>query len=326
MMKAAFFNNDVPWMPGGHVIDLVYARGRKERLAEIAELYPEIITSENFEEHLPDLKDLDVVFSTWGMVPLTKEQVKMLPNLKALFYASGATGAFRGPFEAQGIKVCSATAVQAVCVAEFAMAQVLLAGSGYFRNSRECVDEFSTEVTNNFRGHGNYENSVTILGDGTISEKLQEFLHRHGLKTVVVSSYADKRTVSLEEAFSCSFAVVNLFPGLEDNVGIFNGELFSRMMDSAVFINVGRGQQVNEPDLLRVMRERPDLTALLDVQWPEPPVDGSPRYTQPNIHLSGHIAGTTGSDLVRLSSAMIEEFLRFEKGEPLRHEVKPDQL
>jgi phosphoglycerate dehydrogenase-like enzyme len=181
-------------------------------------------------------------------------------------------------------------------------------------------------VVNNYRGHGNYENRVAIIGNGAISQKLQEFLGHHDLEVIVVPSRKEKRTVSLEEVFRTSFAVVNLLPDRDDNVGVLNGDLFSSMIDSAVFINVGRGRQVNEDDLIRVMKARPDLTALLDVQWPEPPVDGSELYTLPNVKLSGHIAGATGSELVRLSAGMIEEFLRFEKDEPLLYEVQPGQL
>lgn len=326
MMKAAFFNDGAPWMRGGHVIDVVYGRGRREQLARITDLYPEIITSENFSEHISHLKDLDVIFSTWGMVPLTAEQLAKLPKLKAVFYAAGATEKFRKPFEDCGIKVCSATIPQAISVAEFALAQVLLAGTGYFRNSRECVDARSTAVPNNYRGYGNYENRVAIIGNGAISKKIQEYLGHHDLEVVVVPSRKEKRTISLEEVFKTSFAVVNLLPDRDDNVGVLNGDLFSSMIDSAVFINVGRGRQVNEDDLIRVMKARPDLTALLDVQWPEPPEDGSELYTLPNIKLSGHIAGPTGSELIRVSSAMIGEFQRFEKGEPLLYEVQPGQL
>ncbi len=325
-MKAAFFNNGATWMRGGHVIDVVYGRGRKERLAKLADLYPEIITAKNFDEHVSKLQDLDVIFSTWGMVRLTAEQIGRLPNLKAVFYAAGATELFRKPFEEKGITICSATAIQAVSVAEFTLGQILLAGKGYFRNSRECKDAYSTAVPNNYRGHGNFENRVAIIGAGSISKKIQEFLSHHDLEVIVVPSRKEKRTVSLEEAFRTSFAVVNLLPDRDDNAGVLNGALFESMIDSAVFINVGRGRQVNEADLIRVMKARPDLTALLDVQHPEPPVDGSELYSMPNIKLSGHIAGPTGTELSRIADGMIEEFLRFEKGEPLLYEVQPGQL
>ncbi|QHI70612.1 NAD(P)-dependent oxidoreductase [Tichowtungia aerotolerans] len=323
-MKAAVFHESVTWM--SDAFDKVYAQGRCERLAEITDLYPVRISRDNFYDHVEDLQDLDVIFSTWDMVVLSSEEVQMLPNLKAVFYAAGASSSFRESFEENGVVVCSATAANAIPVAEFALAQVLLAGAGAYRNSRECVDVQSTTIANSHRGCGNYGNRVSILGNGAISSKLQDFLKHHDLEVVVVPSRAENRTVSIAEAFATSFAVVNLFPDRDDNVGVYNRPLFESMMDSAVFINVGRGRQVNETDLIAVMKERPDLTALLDITWPEPPIDGSELYTVPNIQLTGHLAGSKSSELIRMADFMIEDFQRWEKGEPLKYRVRPDQL
>ena len=326
MMNAAIFNNDVPWVKEGRIFDHVFAQGRREKLAELTRLYPVQINEANLGEPLDKLCDLDVIFSTWDMPLLTDEQVKKMPKLKAVFYAAGATGHFRGPFEKNGVIVCSAASANAIPVAEFALAQVLLAGAGYWRNSRECIDSQATYTLNNHRGHGNYGARVAILGNGCISSKLQEFLKPHNLDVIVVPSRKQNRTVSLEEAFATSIAVVNLFPDRDDNAGVFNAPLFRSMIDSAVFINVGRGRQVNEADLVAVMKERTDLTALLDVQWPEPPEDDSELYTLPNIRISGHHAGSKGTELIRMAAYMIDNFQRLEKGEPLLHQVQPGQL
>ena len=98
------------------------------------------------------------------------------------------------------------------------------------------------------------------------------------------------------------------------------------MKPGAVFINTGRGRQVNEADLISVFEKRPDLTALLDVTFPEPPEAGSKLYSMPNIHLSPHIAGSLKDELYRMSDYMVEEFERFSKGEEAVHEVKPSML
>lgn len=325
-IKAAFFSDGDGGAGDEHVINRVYSSEQREKLAGITDLYPEIITSDNFEEHLGNLQHLGVVFSTWGMVPMTREQVGRLPHLKALFYAAGATAPFRGPFEENGVIVCSASSANAIPVAEFALAQILLAGAGYFRSTPNTADTWHAQRRNSFANYGNYRQRIAILGDGAVSGRLQQLLKPHDLDVTVVSSYAERRTVSLEEGFSSSNIVINLFPCLGDNDGILNAALFERMPGNAVFINVGRGRQVNEPDLIRVMKARPDLTALLDVQCEEPPEDGSGLYTLPNIRLSAHIAGSKGRELGRLADYMIEDFLRFESGEPLLYQVQPDQL
>lgn len=325
-MKSAIFNQGVEWTRGPRIMDQVFANGRMERLAEMTDLYPDFITEKNFEAHAENLRDLEVIFSTWGIFPLNENQLARLPKLKAVFYAGGATGHFRGPLLERGIVVCTSSSANAIPVAEFALAQILLAGAGYFRNIRECVDLEHIRQIDSYRGHGNYHTRVAILGDGTISRQLQEFLAPHALEVVVVSSFPERRTVSLEEAFSTSFAVVNLFPDLDSNGGIYDEPLFARMIDSAVFINVGRGRQVVESDLIAVMKKRPDLTALLDVQYPEPPEPDSELFSMPNILLTPHTAGSKTSELVRMADYMIEEYQRFIKGESLQYEVRADQL
>lgn len=324
--KAAIFSNNVPWLKEGHIVDRVFAMGRRKKIDELTDLYPVIISSDNFEEHEERLHDVEVVFSTWDMPFYTEKQVCKMPNLKVLFHAAGATRHFREPFEKCGVTVCSATAANGIPVAEFALSQILLAGAGYWRNSRECTNEQSTRMLNSYRGHGNYGGRVSIMGNGTISNYLQKFLSHHFLKVFVVPSQPKPSKDILKKAFSASFAIVNLFPDCDDNAGIFNGDLFRSMMEGSVFINVGRGRQVDEKDLIQVMKERPDLTALLDVQHPEPPLAGSELYSVPNILLSAHLAGSKSSELIRMADYMIDDFMRYEKNEPLLYEVMEHQL
>ncbi|MBP5233866.1 MAG: hydroxyacid dehydrogenase, partial [Planctomycetes bacterium] len=69
-----------------------------------------------------------------------------------------------------------------------------------------------------------------------------------------------------------------------------------------------------------------DLTALLDVTDPEPPMEGSPLYTLPNVHLSAHIAGSLNDEVHRMADYAIADYKRFADGEPLEHEVTEEML
>jgi phosphoglycerate dehydrogenase-like enzyme len=93
------------------------------------------------------------------------------------------------------------------------------------------------------------------------------------------------------------------------------------MKPGASFINTARGAVVNEADLIAVLRERPDLFALLDVTWPEPPVEGSPLYELPNIVLTPHVAGSMNGECHRMARVMIDELDRWQRGEPLHFHV-----
>ena len=115
-------------------------------------------------------------------------------------------------------------------------------------------------------------------------------------------------------------------PNLPETAGTLNAALFRLMRADATFVNTGRGATVVEPDLIAVLSERPDLTALLDVTWPEPPAAGSPLYSLPNVLLSSHIAGSKGDEVHRMADWMIEEYLRWVREGRLEHEVTAGML
>ena len=77
--KAVFFSNQ----PAS--LDMVYGNGRKDRLAQFCDLYPVIISTENFDAHVQNLRSVELIFSTWGMPTLKATQLVKLPSLKAVF-------------------------------------------------------------------------------------------------------------------------------------------------------------------------------------------------------------------------------------------------
>lgn len=302
-------------------IPAVYGQENMDRIAKLATLYPEIITDQNFEA--ADLSRVECLFSTWGMMSFTEAQLDRMPNLKAVFYAAGATDAFCRPLFARGIHVISAWRANAIPVAEFTVAQIILGLKNYFQQARALRDRSAWK---NNSGPGAYGKTVALLGAGMISGHVQELLKSYDLNVIVVPSRKEKRTISLEEAFATSQVVSNHFPNRDDNVGVLTGKMFASMPKNGVFINTGRGRQVNEAEFCEVLKARPDLTALLDVTWPEPPLEDSPLYKLPNVFLSPHIAGSLNDEWRRMAVYMIEEFERYLAGEPFQHEVNESML
>ena len=177
-----------------------------------------------------------------------------------------------------------------------------------------------------YAGPGIYGETVVLIGIGAVSNKLKELLQAFNVNVIMIPSPEKERTMSLAEAFACAQVVSNHLPDRDDNVGVLNGALFRSMRPGAVFINTGRGRQVNEPELIEVQEEREYLTALLDVTWPEPPAADSKLYTLPNVRLSPHIAGSLNDEVHRMSRFMIEEYRRFAAGEPCLYEVHESML
>lgn len=312
-IKAAFFTNN----PSS--IDYVYGKGRQDQVKVLFDVYPEIITAENFKDHLGAMSTVEVIFSTWGMLQFNESNFSAMPNLKIVFYSAGATDYFSRPFLARNIVVASAWLANAIPVAEFTAAQVILGLKGYFRDTRSIKGPESWRQNRDFPGV--FEDKVALIGAGAIAQKTQELLNNYNIEVIVVPSRPERRTISLEEAFKTAMVVSNHLPDRHDNKKTFKKELFLSMRPGAVFINTGRGAQVDEDGMIAALKERPDLTALLDVTHPEPPPTGSELYTMPNIQLSSHIAGSMNNEVIRMADYMIAEAKRWLNGESLLYQV-----
>ncbi|HHW49192.1 MAG TPA: hydroxyacid dehydrogenase [Clostridiaceae bacterium] len=326
MLKAVFMSQGY----NRELIDSVFEQDSLNVISKYAEIYPELIDSDNLEEHKEYLKDVEVAFATWGMPMLSEEEISQyFPKLKAVFYAAGSVQYFARPFLKKGIVVVSAWAANAIPVAEYTLAQILLANKGFFQNApRAKKDYFSArEYSRSFPG--NYTVKIGILGAGMIGTKVIELLKPFNVQVLVYDPFlSDERAeelgvkkATLKEIFSQCQTISNHIANLPATVGMLNKEHFSCMLPNATFINTGRGAQVVEEDLIAALKEVPTRTAVLDVTDPEPPEPESEFYRMENVILTSHIAGSMGKEIERMGCYIAEEFERYVKGEKLKYSV-----
>ena len=275
--------------------------------------------------------DTEIVFSTWGMPRITEKEIaEYLPSLKAVFYAAGTVQAFARPFIARGIRVFSAWAANAVPVAEYTVAQIVLANKGFFIASR-LMSAGDTAGAKAAMGNypGNMDECVGIIGAGMIGKLVINMLKNYRLNVLVFDPFlsdeeAEKlgvRKCGLDELFSSCRIVSNHLANNEQTKGMLCGRLFEKMLPNSAFINTGRGAQVVEAELIEVLKKRPDIVALLDVTSPEPPAADSELFKLPNCILTPHIAGSIGNEVHRMSEYMLAEYLSYIKNEPCKYEV-----
>ena len=316
------------------LVDYVFAAGRRELLEKAVSLHPVLLSSANIEQEASKLKDVEVLFSTWGMPNLPPEKIALMPSLKVIFYAAGSVKGFAGPFLDKGITVVSAWRANGIPVAEFTLAQILLSSKGYFRNSREARDPELRINGGCHAGRGVFGEKVGLIGCGMIARYLIGLLKPFNLKVFVHDPYlsdADAtklgvENVDLPRLFSECYVISNHLPNLESLRGVIGKSLFESMREGATFINTGRGAQIDEAALVEVFKSRQDLTALLDVTDPEPPPADSPFYKMANVRLTSHIAGSMNDEVVRMADYMLEEFASWDAGRPLKHSVSKEML
>ncbi len=315
-------------------LDRVYARGRRAELESLASLVPGYVSAAEWARLSPMLQDVEVLFSTWGMDEALAHVLCGLPRLKAFFYAAGSVQHFARPLLDKNITVVSAWAANAVPVAQFTLAQILLSLKGYFRNVREARLPANRGRALETSAPGVFDETVALLGCGMVGRRVADLLRPYGLDAVVYDPFLSDeaaadyglRKASLQDAFSSAMVVSNHLADLPPTRGLLGRDLFASMRPGATFINTGRGATVSEPDLADVLRSRPDLTALLDVTHPEPPAADSIWYALENAHLSSHIAGSNGNEVVRLADYCLEEFRAWRDGKPLKYRVTREML
>jgi phosphoglycerate dehydrogenase-like enzyme len=308
-------------------LERVYGKERQERLG-----FPRVIPPAQLETLLPELTETEAIFSTWGMPCLTEAQLDALPKLRAVFYAAGSVQGFARPLLERGITVVSAWLANGVPVAEFTLAQILLSAKGYFRN----VDEY--RATHNHRGSargpGCYGETVALLGAGAVGREVIQLLKPFSLHTLVFDPFLSEAAarelgvekVGLDEAFSRGIVVSNHLANNPQTAQMLTATHFAQLRPGATFINTGRGMTVVESELADVLRARPDLTALLDVTWPEPAPADSLLWELPNVRISTHLAGSTGNEVRRMADWCLDEFERWTQGKPLRSVVTVEML
>ena len=276
-------------------------------------------TKEDVIRKSSELKDCRYIFSTWYMPEFTTEEItELFPSLECIFYAAGTVKYFAEPFLKKGVRVFSASKANGIPVAEFAAAQIILANKGYFQAQHTYRwptwhKRFKASRGYAERKAGNYDANVGIIGCGAIGSKIVELLSSYKLNIYVCDPYiTDERAeflgvkkVSLEDLFEICDVISNHLPDIPETRGIIGESLLNRMKPTATFINTGRGVQVDEKALNRVLKKHKDMCALLDVTSHEPLLPWVPLYWRENAFLTPHIAGSLSGEYGRMVEYMV---------------------
>ena len=312
--------------------DAFYGPAERDDLRRLTRL-PEYCYSREMIAATPGLlADVDLIYSGWGAPCLDEAFLNAAPNLKAFFYAGGSIKGFvTEAFWERNIPITSAFNVNAVPVAEFALAQIILSQKWVWKFNQQMRDRHGSPCDG--QPPGLYGRTVAIISLGTIGRLVVEKLRHFDVRIIACDPFTSTEEalklgvelVSLEEAFATADVVSLHTPLLEETIGMIDGRLLSSMKMGAVFINTARGKLIKETEMIDVLKQRGDLFALLDVTTEEPPHKDSSLYTLPNVRLTPHIAGSTGSEIRRMGRCMVEEVERFLKGEPLKWQITQER-
>lgn len=168
-----------------------------------------------------------------------------------------------------------------------------------------------------------------VLGMGPIGRTIAQSLARLGFRAMGwgrsprdvpdVETFAGE--AGLAAALPRARVLVCALPLTPQTTGIVDAALLARLPQGAFFVNIGRGGQVVESDLIDALRSGRLGGAALDVQAREPMPPDDPLWDAPNLTLTPHVAGQLDQGAV--IAQFVEEVARQARGEPLRNRVDP---
>ncbi len=110
----------------------------------------------------------------------------------------------------------------------------------------------------------------------------------------------------------------------EETNELFNSEAFSKMKNSALFINTSRGKVHNEQDLIKALQDGEIWGAGLDVTNPEPMHSDNPLLNMENVSITPHIGSATVEARNRMSEMAAENIIKYANGERIINIINPE--
>lgn len=174
-----------------------------------------------------------------------------------------------------------------------------------------------------------YGKTLVILGMGHVGMELAKRAQAFGMRVVGVKRtptpemYADQvyGADRLDDALAEGDVVVSILPYTPATYHLIGSDKFARMKNDAIFMSFGRGDVVNEADLVTALKEGQIRAAILDVFENEPLSPESPLWAMENVYISPHMSALSNHYMERALDIIATNLDHYLAGEPLENMV-----
>ncbi len=166
---------------------------------------------------------------------------------------------------------------------------------------------------------------VLLVGYGAIGQAVKTRLEGFGCTDIIHirrSPMAGEASLAdLASLLPASDLVISSLPSTSETRGLFNERCLLAFRPGSYFVNVGRGDVLDERALVQAVKSGHLAGAVLDVTLDEPLQRASPMWGIPNLLLTQHTAGGATRELVSKAELFTENLGRYRVGLPLLHRV-----
>src|SRR5690625_1648914 len=161
--------------------------------------------------------------------------------------------------------------------------------------------------------------TMVVVGTGAIGQEVARLAKAFRMKTIGISKsgkqvdYFDK-VHALEKLNTVFLEVdicISVLPSTNETKGLFQSFEFNQMNKHAVFLNMGRGDVLDEADLLEAIQQNVLGHAVLDVFEDEPLSEEHPFWLDKNITVTPHISGVSIEYVTRALDIFFEYLTRY---------------
>ncbi len=224
----------------------------------------------------------------------------------------------------RGILVTTARGVHARPLAEFVF-MVLLS---QWRGLAFLQAEQRAHRWERYCGEGVADRTLVTVGAGDLARGCARLARAFDMRVIAVAREAAKQRAhnplfdevrpigELHAALAQADAVVACVPHTPATERLIDRAAFAAMRRGAIFINIARGQVIDESALIDALRDGHIGFAALDVAETEPLPPGSPLWDMPNVLISPHSASTVSSENAAITDIFLHNLRCWLDGRP----------
>lgn len=272
-------------------------------IEEIQEKYPEMeYRFMKSSEMTDEDREWCEIFITYGG-NISGKDVEAFKNLKWMMVMSAGLDDL--PLtQLTHVHITNAKGIHKIQMTEYTVGLLL---SFYKSFNQLKVDQGNAHWRKNAKTEEIHGKSVHLLGTGSIGSHLAKVLRVFGTEVVgynttghEVEDFDRTHAISeLEKYINDADIVINILPSTDETRAMLEADLFEKMKESAVFVNIGRGDIMTDETISEVLEKGLIRHMILDVFNEEPLPADHVFYTYDNLTITPHASSKTEGYLER---------------------------